>query len=134
MPYGCRSLFEMMLPCVAVCCSALLFVAVCLQMPHLHMFGSAITVAGVVVYGSVLQCAAVCCNVLQGVAVCCSVLQCIAECCSVLWTPYLCITISTNACLREKTNAAASITTRNTPQNSENIRKYIYTYLYIYMY
>jgi len=29
-----------------------------------------------VLYGSVLQCVAVCCSVLQCVAVCCSVLQC----------------------------------------------------------
>ena len=32
------------------------------------------------IFGSVLQCAAVCCSVLQSVVECCSVLQCAAVC------------------------------------------------------
>ena len=54
---------DVLLQCVAVCCSVLQCIAVCC---------------------SVLQCVAVCCSVLQCVAVCCSVLQCVAVCCSVL--------------------------------------------------
>ena len=54
---------NVLLQCVAVCCSVLQCVAVCC---------------------SVLQYVAVCCSVLQCVAVCCSVLQCVAVCCSVL--------------------------------------------------
>ena len=48
---------NVLLQCVAVCCSVSQCVAVC------H---------------SVLQCVTVCCSVLQCVAVCCSVLQCVA--------------------------------------------------------
>ena len=51
----------------------------------------------VVVFFSVLQCAAVCCSVLQCVAVCYSVLQCIAVCCIVL--PYVAVCCSVLQCV-----------------------------------
>ena len=57
-------------PTVAVCCSVLQCVAVC--------------VACVAVCCSVLQCVAVCCCVLQCGAAYCSVLQCCAVCYDVL--------------------------------------------------
>ena len=51
--YGVIGSLEVVLQCVAVCCSVVQCVAVCC---------------------SVMQCDAVCCSVLQCVAVCCSVL------------------------------------------------------------
>jgi len=50
------------------------------------------------VYGSVLQCTAVCiacvcCSVWQRVAACCSVLQCLAVCCSVLQCVIVCCSV-----------------------------------------
>ena len=62
-----RVLFQIVLQCVAVCCSVLQCVAVRCSVLQC-----------VAVCCSVLQCAAVCYNVLQRVAVCCSVLPCIA--------------------------------------------------------
>jgi len=71
-----------MLQCVAVCCSVLQCVAVsCSVLQCVLCF---ITMAIVhSLLGSVLRCAAVCCNVLQCAAVCCNVLQCAAVCHSV---------------------------------------------------
>jgi len=45
-----------------------------------------VVVSGLILclFGSVLQCIAVCCSVLQCVAVCGRVLQCVAVCCSEL--------------------------------------------------
>jgi len=54
--------YDVVLPCVAVCCSVL-------QCGVAHSSRAAMTS---------------CCSVLQCVAVCCSVLQCVAVCCSVL--------------------------------------------------
>jgi len=63
--------------CVAVCCSVLWCVAVCLcggASPVLAQHTCSIAV-----YCIVLQCDAACCSVLTCVAVCCSVLQCVCE-------------------------------------------------------
>jgi len=65
------------LQCVAVCCSALQYIAE-------HTTSRLFELQCVAVYCSVLQCVAVCCSVWQCVAVCCSVLQCVAVRCSIL--------------------------------------------------
>ena len=69
-----------MLQCVAMCCSVLQCVDLCLRM-----------------YG-VCECVAVCCNVLQCLelclgmyCVCVCVLQCVAVCCSVFLCVNLCL-------------------------------------------
>jgi len=49
----------------------------------------------VAVFGSVLQCVAMCCSVLQCVAVCCSVLQ---VCCSVLQYVAVCCSVVPTRC------------------------------------
>ena len=75
---------------VAVCCSMLQRVLVCLSVLQCveskKCFGARNSViAGVqcvAVCFSVVHCVAVYCSVLQCVAVCCSVLQCVAVCCS----------------------------------------------------
>jgi len=59
---------------VAVCCSVLQCVAVCIEQQSKCD----------VVCCSVLQCVAVCCGELRRVAVCCSVLQCVAVRCSMV--------------------------------------------------
>ena len=101
---------EIVLQCVAMCCSVLQHVAVCCQ--HLPKIDFLLAMSAcpssrghiqrgincvythvcktvlqcVAVCCSVFQCAAVCCSVLQRISVCCSVLQCVAVCCSVLQT------------------------------------------------
>ena len=52
------------------------------HVPHVNM-----------VFHSVVQCGAVCCDVLRCVAVCCSVLQCVAVCCSVLQCVSVCCSV-----------------------------------------
>jgi len=64
---------------VAVCCSALQCVAVCVRPADLaRQFDAASCI--------VLQYVAACCSVSQRVAAYCSVLQCVAACCSVCTT------------------------------------------------
>ena len=76
-----------MLQCVPMCC-----IVCCIVLGVLQQYVRVCCrgLQGVVLYHSVLQCAAVCCSVLQCAAVCCSVLQCAAVCCSVLWCAVVC--------------------------------------------
>jgi len=60
---------------VAVCCSVLQRVAVCVKEKEQERLTSYH-----LLIGCVLQCVAVCCSVLQCVAACCSVLQCDTVC------------------------------------------------------
>jgi len=98
----------MFLQCVAVRCSVLQCITVCLcaasrmriypmhcslrRLPLLlEVFVRTCSVLQrVAARCSVLQCVAMCCSVLQCVAVCCSVLQCDAVCCSVVRVAVCC--------------------------------------------
>jgi len=84
--------------CVAVCCyrcSVLLCVAACCSVLQCNEPRGCMALLSIkyrwyasscmpAVCCSAFRCVAVCCSVLQCVAVCCSVLQCVAVCCSVL--------------------------------------------------
>jgi len=74
----CLAVCCSVLQCVAVCCSVLQRVAACFGSSCLHVGWRLYKTDPVAVFCSVLQCVAVCCSVLQCVAVCCSVLQCVS--------------------------------------------------------
>jgi len=69
------------LQCVAVRCSVLQSVAVCLQCVAVNVLQTPGSLAAAIrgdAFGIVLQWLAVCCSVLQCVAVSCGALQCVA--------------------------------------------------------